>query len=196
MKLFSTRNINTSIAVMAGLVLLVFLLFYAETGTPPALTGNTQVKLQPDFYLIKSSTKEYDETGKLDIIMNSESLQHNPKDDSISLRKPYFQVYQNGIASWRIKALSGTAYNSGSKIDLEQRVEIINDNKRTSLTTPQLFVYPNKKRASTDKPVTLRNDNGFTRAIGMKADLEKKHIALLDQVRGQYEPTAAPEDAQ
>lgn len=196
MKLFSTRNINTSIAAMAGLILLIFLLAYSETGTPPALTDNMQTKQYPDFYLINSYSKQYDKEGSLDIIMKSQSLQHNPEDDSISLKRPYFQFFQDGVATWEIKALSGTAYNNGNKIDLEQRVAMINENKQSSLKTPQLFIYPNKKHANTEQPVTLRSPNSFTRAIGMKADLSTKQITLLDQVRGQYEPSATPENAQ
>ncbi len=196
MKLFSTRNINTTIAAIAGLVLLVFLLAYSETGAPPALTSATPAKQRPDFYLINSSSKQYDEAGLLDIIMKSDALEHNPEDDSISLQKPYFQVFQQGVATWEVKALTGTAYNNGDKVDLEQRVEIINTSKQSSVTTPQLFIFPNKKKANTEKPVTLRSPNGFTRAIGMTANLETKNIALLDQVRGQYEPSAVPDNAQ
>ena len=196
MKLFSTRNINTSIVAVAGLILLIFLLAYSETGTPPTLTGNMQTKQYPDFYLINSYSKQYDKEGSLDIIMESQSLQHNPKDDSISLKRPYFQFFQDGVATWEIKALSGTAYNNGNKIELEQRVAMINENKQSSLKTPQLFIYPNKKRANTEQPVTLQSPNSFTRAIGMKADLSTKQITLLDQVRGQYEPSATPENAQ
>ncbi|ARN74862.1 LPS export ABC transporter periplasmic protein LptC [Oceanicoccus sagamiensis] len=195
MKLFSTRNINTLIAAIAGLVLLVFLLAYSETGTPPTFTSTSKAKQRPDFYLTNSHTRQYDEAGLLDFIMNSETLEHNPKADTVSLKMPYFQVFQAGQATWEIHALTGTVYDGGNKVDLEQRVEIINENKQSSLKTPQLFIYPNAKLANTDKPVTLRNNNGFTRAIGMKANLTSKNIALLDQVRGQYEPTAVPENA-
>ena len=94
MKLFSTRNINTIIAAIAGLVLLVFLLAYSETGTPPAFTKSSKTKQRPDFYLTNSHTKQYDEAGLLDIVMNSEAIKHNPEDDSISIKKPYFEVFK------------------------------------------------------------------------------------------------------
>lgn len=194
MKLFSTRNINTSIAAMAGLVLLIFLLAYFETGTTPALTDNRQTEQYPNFYLINSYSEQYDKDGSLDIIMLSQSIQHNPKDDSISLQQPYFQLFQDGVATWEIKALSGTTYNHGNKIDLEQRVVMINQNQQSSLKTPQLFIYPDKKHANTEQAVTLQNSNSITRAIGMKADLNTKQITLLDQVRGQYEPAMAAEN--
>ena len=196
MKLFSTRNINTSIAAIAGVVLLAFLLAYSETGTPPALNDNLQAKEYPDFYLINSSSKQYNEAGQLDLIMQSQSLQHNPENNSISLQKPYLLFFQDSVATWEVKALAGTAYDSDNKIDLEQQAEIINESRQTSLKTPQLFIYPDKKRANTEKNVTLKTANGVTRAIGMKADLSTREIALLDQVRGQYEPSATPANVQ
>ena len=196
MKLFSTHHINTSIAAMAGLVLLIFLLAYFETGTTPVMNNNRQTEQHPNFYLINSYSEQYDKSGSLDMIMVSQSVQHNPKDDSISLQQPYFQLFQDGVTTWEIKALSGTAYNRGHKIDLQHRVTMINQSKQSSLKTPQLFIYPDKKRANTEQTVTLQNPNSVTQAIGMEADLNTKHITLLDQVRVQYEPTMAPDNAE
>lgn len=193
MKLFSTRNINTIIAAAAVLILMIFLFSYSETGTPPAFNSDNYTKQNPNFFLVNSRGLQFDENGERDIAISSERMVHNPEDDSINIREPRFTFFKDGEISWKVRAQSGVIDQGRDQLELQQRVEMVSSDGRSSLTTPQLFIFPNTKKAKTAKPVTLTNSNGFTRAIGMNADLQKKHIALLSQVRGQYTPPAEPE---
>lgn len=184
------RSKNKIFAGLAVLVLLVFLLIYSDTGSPPALIQTEQSQRISEFYLVNARSQQYDELGSLDTTIHSTHLKHNPSDDSVSINTPLIDLYKQGLPQWQVSAQSGIVYDQGNKIDLQQRVVIISSDETSSLKTPQLFIYPRKKQANTEQAVTLLNANGFTRAIGLQADLAKQSIVLLDQVRGQYEPTA------
>ena len=186
-KLISTRRLNTILAGLAGLILLTFLLVYSETGSPPTLSPDQQVDNNPDYYLRNVNSRQFDEQGALDFTVVTQSIEHNPKDNSAKLKEPFFSLYRDGKLEWTITSQSGTVYEAGEKVDLQQRVIIASSDQQTTLKTPQLVIFPDKKLVKTNKPVTLLNPNGFTRAVGLRADLHTKTIELLDQVRGQYE---------
>lgn len=161
---------------------------YSETGIQPAINEASQTNGSSEFYLINVHSRQYDELGTLDTTINSTHIKHRPSDNSIQVDEPLINLYDQGLAQWKISAQRGVIYDEGDKIDLTQRVVIISNDQITSLKTPQLFIYPNKKLVNTEQAVTLHSANGFTRAVGMRANLAEKTIVLLDKVRGQYEP--------
>lgn len=185
--LLNTKVINAAIAGSAVILLLFFLLFYSETGAPPSIKKNLAEDNRPDYFLHNTVSANYDQQGVLDLTVNTEKITHNPRDDSADIKAPQFELYRDGSQAWTITAQSGVVNNSGSIFDLQQRVVITSSDQATILKTPQLLIFPNKKLAKTSKPVTLQNPNGFTRSIGLEADLQTKTIKLLSQVRGQYE---------
>jgi lipopolysaccharide export system protein LptC len=178
---------NTLIASAAAVLLLVFLLSYSETGTPPTFSTQSSQNTLPDYYLLESNSSQFNQQGLLDFTMTSTAITHNPEHNSIDLKEPKLHLYQDGELAWLVTAHTGAIYNSGKKVDLQQRVVISSSDQEITLKTPQLTIFPDKKLAKTNKPVTLQNPNGFTRAIGLKANLETKNIDLLKQVRGQYQ---------
>lgn len=193
MKLLRRRTQNTLFAVAAGLVLALFLLIYTETGSPPAFDTESAIVKQPQFYLTNSDSQQYDEQGLLDTSIQSLSIQHHPADDSVGLQQPWITLYQEGVPNWTISAETGLVTQEGEKVDLRDQVLIISSDQLTSLRTQQLFIYPNQKQAQTTQPVLLTSSTGTTSAIGLEADLNTQFIALLDKVRGQYEPEVLPQ---
>ena len=185
-KRIRTRLINMVIAGIGAVIMLVFLLSYSETGSPPNFTPQTQQPLPPSYYLVNARSKQFNPQGKLDSIATSESIQHDPRDNSAKLQQPFFTFYKQGRPAWTLQAESAHIDERGQKIVFQQRVVISSSDQQTQIKTPQLVVFPDKKLAKTDQPVTLLNLNGFTRAIGLTADFHKNEIHLLNQVRGQY----------
>ncbi len=181
------RLVNTIVAGTATLVLLVFLLSYSETGAPPTLNTEATTNKLPQYYLHKVKTIEYDEAGRPDIKFSGETVKHDPVQNNTQIDSPEFLLFENGIHNWTVSSQSGVMHGQGEQVDLEQKVLIESTDGETILKTPQLAVFPQKKLAKTGKPVTLQNPNGFTRSIGLNADLGKKRIDLLNEVRGQYQ---------
>ena len=186
-RFISSRFINTVIASCAAVVLLLFLLSYSETGSLPIIDQDNLQNTQPDFYLGKTYSSHFDQQGHLDFTINSEHVEHNPKNGSIKMIDPLFNIYDEGTLAWVIRSQTAVVNNDNQKVELQQHVIITSSDNATVLKTTQLFIFPNKKLAKTDQPVTLQNPNGFTSSVGLTADLQGKKIDLLSQVRGQYQ---------
>lgn len=186
MAALNKKTTNFIIITLSIAVVLSFLWNYSETGAPPmpALTGPTNH--QTDFYLVKATSRQFDEHGLLDSELYSDTVDHYPGRNLAELSNPEIKFYKNGEHTWTITSQSGIVHGGGEQVDFSQRVVINSDDKQATLKTPFLTAYPNRKFAETDKPVTLVNPKGFTRAIGMTANLENKQVNLLKQVRGQY----------
>ena len=170
--------------------MLYFLLSYSETGSPPVFTPNSEKRLQPEFFITDTLITRYNEDGAPDVILKSEKVTQKPEDKSVDMTQPRVNVFREGETSWNISAQTGTIYDDGNRVNLMQRVKAVSSDRQTLLKTSQMMVQLDKKTASTDRPVTLVNTNGFTKAVGMEANLDKKQIDLLDKVTGQYEPKA------
>lgn len=188
MALVSRKTLNFGMLALAVVVALAFL-FYAETGSRTPLSDQTQPLVQQaDFFLLNSQSYQYDAAGKLDITIHSEKLQHNPVDNSVSMQKPRFDLYRDGVYNWTLTSQQGLISEKGDEVDLQREVAIVSSDTITTLNTDQLFIYPDKRQAKTDRPVALHSSNGLTTAIGLEADLDNKTLGLLQRVRGQYEP--------
>ncbi len=190
MKLLSSLNINRIVLVIGAAVVLLYLLAFPEQGLQPISNSSGQPTTKADFYLVNDVSSQFDQEGLLDVSVSNQRVDHNPANDSIDLTRPIIQLFADGKPQWHISADYGVLFEDEDRAELKQQVVIISDDQKTSLKTPELTLFPEQRRAQTDKPVTLASENGFTRAIGMKAELEKKYIALLTHVRGLYEPTA------
>lgn len=185
-QLIKTKVFNTAVAFAAAVVLLLFLWSYLETGSPPTLISSQTGEVNPSYYLINAKSTQFNKQGALDMTMKSDKIEHDPKNASARLRHPRIALYGDGVLTWTVRANTGIAYELDSRIDLKQRVIIASGDNQTVVKTPYLELYPDEKRAQTDKPVNMRSPTGFTRSIGLKANMQTQHVQLLDQVRGQY----------
>lgn len=181
------KLLNGSIGVITAALILSFLLDYSGPGRLPGLGQAPVVPTKPEYFMLGAHNVEFDAEGDIEFVLTSEEIRHNPLDDSAQLHTPHLELFEKGQREWTVNARLGTIAADGSKIDLTQRVVVNSEDQATVLKTPQLLIFPNEKLARTDKPVTLQNPYGFTRSIGLVADMENKRVELLQQVRGQYQ---------
>lgn len=188
------KLLNGSIGIITGVLILAFLLDYTNTGTLPSLSTQSVTNIHPEYFLTTTYNVEFDRGGQVEIKLTSDEIRHNPADDSAQLKSPRVELFDKGQREWTVNSQLGKISADGSTIDLEQRVEVASEDQLTLLKTPQLLIFPNEKMAKTDKPVTLQNPYGFTRSIGLTADMESKRVELLQQVRGQYQGVALDDE--
>lgn len=186
-RLFSPRTFNTLAATALVLMLLTYLLGYSDTDSALNMSPAVATDIERDYYLTNAYSQQFDQQGKLDTTAVSAQVDHNPTTDHITMQQPLVKLYRDGEHSWTIQATLGVVKKGGRQIDLEQQVRITSSDNSATLSTSRLSIFPNKKLAKTDQPVTLVAPNGITRAIGLNADLGSKTIHLLQQVRGQYQ---------
>ena len=187
-KLIRTRTLNTIFAGAAALVLFLFLWNYSETGNIPKLTQDSEKNNPPAYFFEKIYSKEYSELGLLDAEITSDSIKHDPNNNSATLKQPTFDIYEQGVHQWNIQSQYGLISDKGNLVTLKQQIVATSGDNHSIFKTPLLILQPEEKIAKTDKPVTLLSPTGFTRAKGLYADLAKRTITLTKDVRGQYDP--------
>lgn len=188
------KLLNSVIGVVTGALVLLFLLDYSGPGNLPSLSPDAAIATHPQYFLAGAHSVEFNREGQVEFVLTSSEIRHNPMDDSAQLRAPQVELFDAGNREWTIRAHLGSISADGSEIDLQQRVIVNSEDEATILTTPQLLIFPNQKLAKTDKPVTLRNPYGFTRSIGMVADMNRQRVDLLQEVRGQYQGVLLDEE--
>ena len=181
----SRRN-NRMRGLLAGALLFSFLWYYGEPGQTPQIVSPVQHSEIADYYLVNAYSRRYDESGQLDTNLYADKATHYPRGDISQLQKPRMTLYDAGAISWTVTSDQGVIKEHGERVDLVQQVLAKSADELTTLKTPFMTIYPNQQQASTDKPVTLINPEGFTRATGMRADLAKEHVTLMSNVNGQY----------
>ena len=187
-----------SIAIIASLTL-AFIVFWDSpptTFSSPAPLDSNQVR-SPSNILEGSTTRSFNEQGKLHYTFEAASTEHFQIDPKHSSSKDYTElsaprmVLFNGPETppWYITADQGRATDSGQTITLWGNVKIwqVDEQQKSELQTQYLVVKPDLQYAETDKAVMMSTAGSETRAVGMKAFLQEDKIELLSRVRGIYE---------
>ena len=93
---------------------------------------------------------------------------------------------------WEVRATEGWLSVADELLLLKGDVRIERrpgpDNGAVEIVTDELKVLLDKEYAETDRPVTIKHQQGVTEAVGMNASLREGRLQLLNQVRGIYVP--------
>jgi LPS export ABC transporter protein LptC len=101
------------------------------------------------------------------------------------LTTPILETVSKTGELWDTTATEGTLIGD-DEILLQGAVTIVDRKHTMQLNTETLRYFPNRGEASSDIAVLLRKLNDTTRAIGMRADLNRNRIELLHQVESNY----------
>lgn len=175
------------------------LLLLATSGWYFVRSSSPQFKLDADALMLTTDTiidhvsmRQHDQTGKIAHSMESLQIKHIPKENTHWIKKPHLWVVQGDQSPWEINANEATALHGGEVITLHSQVRIHQNksdhNEENTLTTEELTYYPKTKEASTEKDILFVQPGHRVQSKGMRANLEKKHVHLLGQAKGIYEP--------
>jgi lipopolysaccharide export system protein LptC len=143
-----------------------------------------------DFFLMDFDLTTMNAAGRPRYDLQADWMQHYSDDDTSQLTMPRLTVYRPAAPPWRVRADQAQVAAGGESVLLRDDVKVrrMAKDRRDALelTTSVLRVMPDKEYAETDQPVTVVTDLGVTRAIGMEADLKRRRLQLLAQVRGDY----------
>lgn len=181
-----------------GLFLLIALVAVWDYSPEDLLRPTPETKSRfPQAFMIDSETRRYDQSGALQYRMLSKRADHyqhlpsrsSPRDYSL-IQTPDITVFGEDLAPWQLTARLGRSDATGETLRFTGDVIAWQSDAegRTDITTPELYVEPNRQFAHTDKAVTMRSPQGRHDAIGMRADFAKDYVELLSEVRGTYEP--------
>ena len=184
-KLISNKQLNLSVALISAALVLVFVLFYSENGSP-RLGKSSPLPASPEYYFVNVNSNQFDITGQLQSNIQSTQVDHIANSNNAQLRQPTFTSFEAGKPQWLTSAKEGLLYNNGERLDLQHQVLSINSSEQRRIATEAITLYPDQKRAETDLLITLTSPDSHTRSKGLQANLSNGEITLLNNVRGQY----------
>lgn len=109
------------------------------------------------------------------------------------LTQPNYRYYKHGKALWEVSADSGTIFHQeNNRVVLTGHVtakRFANDKLESlELSTSTLTIDPDKKLATTNATVTIRQNDNVMTGVGMRADLKTGAISLLSHINSTFVP--------
>jgi len=151
-----------------------------------------QMQHEPDYYMDEFELTSFNLAGKPAHKLYADNMKHYAHDGSVELERPHLVVFRDEDEFWDIRAESGRVLNGGETVLLQGEVIILRITSTSAealqIYTSDLTVHPHVKYVETAAAVKIKDERGVTTAIGMRADLRQRRVALLSEVRGTYEP--------
>ncbi len=152
----------------------------------------TSLLTLPDGYAKNLSIQQFDEKGHLNHHLQALSMQSIPQDNAHDFKMPVLTLYEDNQAPWVISAKTARAIYGGQQITLCHDVIIKQAQHATHpaslFKTTELTYFPKQKFATTDKAIMFKQPDKIVHAVGMNAQLDKKHVQLLHHTRVIFTP--------
>ena len=124
--------------------------------------------------------------------LTADNMYHYPDDDTANLDNPRLVIYNEETDPWEIRADRGLVSEGGKSVFLQGDVFINRLDKRPDhqleIITRDLTVETEDETASTEQAIIIKDHYGVTEGVGMQANLKERHLQLLSQVKGNYQP--------
>ena len=163
--------------------------YYVSSDTQYSLDRQT-LSHMPDVIAQQVHLTQYDENGRVKHDMISNKMIHQQADDRYVFMSPKILIIgDKQTAPWKITAKRALSLNGSELIELIDTVHLyqrIDGNKFNEIITNQLYYKPTQKLAYTDKPIEFNQPGTKIKAIGMRANLDKKQVRLLSQAQGAF----------
>lgn len=161
-----------------------------DTG-PATAAGGTR----SDYVLEQFELVALDRTGRESFTLRAPRLVRDPADETLDIATPVFTIPAGPDAAtgdWNLRAQRGWVSAEGDELRLHGEVQASSvdaDGRPVSMTTQQLNVFPETKRATSPVETTLRQPGLILNGQRLEAELDSKRMHLED-VRARYERTA------
>lgn len=178
-----------AIALAAGLAQLLLWWF-----GPAPKSSNFVGPPRSGYTLTDVRLTEFNAVGQPSFRLQSPHLERREGDDSLYLNSPTFQLPANqaGVPDWQGKSLYGWVNKDGTQLKLQGPVEMhraaFGDAPATRMQTADITAWPKQNRVETAAPAQMLQGGTRISGIGMRADLNDKHLELLDDVHATFPP--------
>jgi lipopolysaccharide export system protein LptC len=146
------------------------------------------------YTLTDARMTEYNAEGQPSFHLQSPHLERREGDDSLYLNAPTFQLPSNqaGVPDWKGQSLYGWVNKDGSQLKLQGPVEMhreaFGDAPAARIQTADVTAWPKQNRLETAAPAQMVQGGTRISGVGMRADLNDKHLELLDDVHATFPP--------
>ncbi|KRE84808.1 LPS export ABC transporter periplasmic protein LptC [Rhodanobacter sp. Soil772] len=146
------------------------------------------------YTLTNARMTEFNAAGQPSFRLQSPHLERREGDDSLYLNSPTFQLPANqaGVPDWQGQSLYGWVNKDGSQLKLQGPVEMHREAfvnaPAARIQTADVTAWPKQNRLETAAPAQMVQGGTRISGIGMRADLNDKHLELLDDVHATFPP--------
>jgi lipopolysaccharide export system protein LptC len=177
-----------TLVLLAGALLSGWAVLRQKSSQAPhgSSTGLSDYVLH-DFELIS-----LDDTGKESFTLRAPLLQETPGAKTMDLTRPLFLVPDGEGRYWQVKSRTGWVSAKRDEIRLRGQVHTTSppeDPRKVLMTTAQLNLFPNTRKATSHAFVTITEPGLTMRGRGMRADLASRRFTLLSQTTARYVPS-------
>ena len=135
---------------------------------------------------------QYGADGLPSFLINAPRLERREGDDSLYINSPDFDLpsNQSNVPDWQGHSLYGWVNRDGTLLKLQGPVHMeriaFDDTPRTTIDTSEVTAWPKQNRVQTAAPAQLVQGGTRIHGVGMRADLNDKHLELLNDFHGIY----------
>ncbi|HEV2680581.1 MAG TPA: LPS export ABC transporter periplasmic protein LptC [Rhodanobacter sp.] len=146
------------------------------------------------YTLSNAKVIEYNAEGLPGFRLQSPHLERREGDESLYLNSPTFQLpaKQAGVPDWQGESLYGWVNKGGTLLKLQGPVNMhrptFGDTPAAEIHTADVTAWPKENRLETAAPAQMMQGGTRISGIGMRANLNDKHLELLDDVHATFPP--------
>lgn len=146
------------------------------------------------YTLTDARVTEFNEAGQPSFHLQAPLIERREGDDSLYLNSPTFQMpaKKPGVPDWQGKSLYGWVNKAGTVLKLQGPVQMhrpaFGVTAATRITTADVTAWPKDNRLETAAPAQMVQGGTRITGIGMRANLNDKHLELLDDVQATFPP--------
>jgi len=157
--------------------------------TPLVKTGGPN--REPDYFFGDFVATAKDVHGKTTYRLEAKQLEHFPYNYSMTLQKPYIELFRDKEQPWQTWSEQGVFYEKRQLITLSGKVRIHRAadavNQSITMLTDTITLDMERNIAQTTAEVQISSGEDNLNATGMLVDLDTGRVELHSQVQGKYE---------
>jgi len=156
----------------------------------------TGAAARSDYVLIDFELTALNAQGKESFTLRAPRLARDPSERTMDIATPLFLIPPGegtGNDSWEVRAKDGWVSADGDELRLRGNVKGVSAGlagPATTLTSRELNVYPDARRASSPGQVVINRPGSILSGHGLELDLASKQYSFKSEVHYQYARTA------
>ena len=127
---------------------------------------------EPDYFFEEFVATARDKQGKINYRLEAKRLEHFPYNSSMSLKKPYIELFNEKEQAWQTWAEQGVFFEKHQTVNLNGKVRIHRAadkvNSSVTLLTEAITIDMKRNIARTDSDVQITSGEDIISAKGMK----------------------------
>ncbi|MFC5582363.1 LPS export ABC transporter periplasmic protein LptC [Rhodanobacter terrae] len=161
---------------------------------PTARTNDFVGPPRSGYTLTNAKVIEYNLDGQPGFRLQAPHLERREGDESLYLNSPTFQLpaKQAGVPDWQGESLYGWVNKGGTLLKLQGPVLMhrpaFGTTPATDMHTSDVTAWPKENRLETAAPAQIVQGASTISGVGMRANLNNKHLELLDDVHSTFMP--------